>query len=65
MLSGLCGLTNVNSNPGSAISLVILRKNMRIQYYRAESDDLFSEVRKDLKVEDSLEIGFEWRSGIC
>lgn len=60
MLSGLCGLTNVNSNPVSAISLVILRKNMGIQYHRLESDELFSEVRRDLKVEDSLEMGFEW-----
>lgn len=53
-------MTNVNSNPVSAISLVILRKNMGIQYHRLESDELFSEVRRDLKVEDSLEMGFEW-----
>lgn len=59
-----CGLTNLNSNVGSAFYFSCdLKEQCMLEYKITEEKvtKLLAEVRKD----DSLEIGFEGRAGVC
>lgn len=68
MWSGFCGMTNLNSDSGSAFFFLLwpwVKVCIRVQYHRGGSNELFAGVRKDFKVEDSIEIGFQGEQGFA
>lgn len=67
MWSDLCGITNRNSDSGSAfvfLSWPWVEVCIRIQYHRRGSDELFAGVRKDFKWRILLKLASRG-AGVC
>lgn len=67
MWSDLCGITNLNSDSGSAFVFLLwpwVEVCIRIQYQRGGSDELFAGVRKDFKWRILLKLASRG-AGVC